>query len=664
MSTTSKDTSSKKKPTRATGSTQLRIAHFNDVYQVADHLVTRDDDTQNNVNAAKFATLLKSVTSQWEERRDGKKEGLILFSGDLFSPSLASSISKGWHMTSVLNTLGADVAVVGNHEFDFGYDHLARLAKDTVAPWLLSNIIDTKTDEVPYPLKKYHVEERLGVRIGFIGLVQQEWVTTISKWPEHFQYRPMATVGLELSAILREELDCDLIIALTHSHTSNDITLARDLFALSPSAPGYAGIPSKQGVDLILGGHDHYYWVSKGVTSWDGYDVEKEISGAASDEGDVLVVKSGSDFGDLSEVILTLKDTPEGSVRKKVIQSIEGKRHFTRDDTAEDAYMKRVVEHELPGIFEALNVPILWTEVVLNVQSEYIRYEESPIGNWIADSLRNVYDEALVKLVGKGADGVLATAGELRGDGYFQAPRVLTLLDLKRILLYDNPVVALEMGGETLWAAMESGLSKWPDTAGRFPAISGFRVSWDGSRASGSRVIGIWLKEQSTENGRPKVIEKPVLRTSDPKYVILVGGYIATGGDGYTVLNNPEKVTVVLDEEDGNAKSKFLLIQEYLQNLERSAPKKEKHKDSLEDAYQRFKTRRQAAPPKVGNNTAVTVTMSLATAIEAAPHPSPYKADDQEEADLLPKIHPVVDGRLKNEAPAKLEDAAESSDED
>lgn len=77
-------------------------------------------------------------------------------------------------------------------------------------------------------------------------------------------------------------------------------------------------------MDIILGGHDHFYYISKGVTSWDGYDVNQEVLGAEEDNGDVLIVKSGTDFRDLSEFTLELEDTPEGSVRKKLIRSIRG----------------------------------------------------------------------------------------------------------------------------------------------------------------------------------------------------------------------------------------------------------------------------------------------------------------------------------------------------
>lgn len=58
---------------------------------------------------------------------------------------------------------------------------------------------------------------------------------------------------------------------------------------------------------------------------WDGFDVTKPALGAEGDEGDILVVKSGSDFKDLSELQVTLRDTAEGSVRRKVISEIRGK---------------------------------------------------------------------------------------------------------------------------------------------------------------------------------------------------------------------------------------------------------------------------------------------------------------------------------------------------
>ena len=104
-----------------------------------------------------------------------------------------------------------------------------------------------------------------------------------------------------------------------------DVDLAKQIYALSPSAQEKASVASCHGADLVLGGHDHMYYISKGVTSWENFDLEKTTMGAEEDQGDILVVKSGTDFRDLSEIELELETTPEGSVRKKVITKITGK---------------------------------------------------------------------------------------------------------------------------------------------------------------------------------------------------------------------------------------------------------------------------------------------------------------------------------------------------
>ena len=83
-----------------------------------------------------------------------------------------------------MNALRVDCACVGNHDFDFGecispyvltpgFPHLTRLIHSTTFPWLLSNIVDTRTNAVPEPLKRYWRTERCGVKIGVIGLVEE-----------------------------------------------------------------------------------------------------------------------------------------------------------------------------------------------------------------------------------------------------------------------------------------------------------------------------------------------------------------------------------------------------------------------------------------------------------------------------------------------------------
>lgn len=76
-------------------------------------------------------------------------------------------------MVPVMNQLGVDVSLTGNHDFDFGYPHLSKLVDDTAFPWILSNIADRATSRPPKPFNEFVVFDRAGVRVGIIGLVEK-----------------------------------------------------------------------------------------------------------------------------------------------------------------------------------------------------------------------------------------------------------------------------------------------------------------------------------------------------------------------------------------------------------------------------------------------------------------------------------------------------------
>lgn len=79
--------------------TKIPILHFNDVYRVSPQKVNRSGDT---IDVTQFAALVDKLRGRWGQRtEDGKSDGLFLFSGDLFSPSVESSVTRGSHMVSM-----------------------------------------------------------------------------------------------------------------------------------------------------------------------------------------------------------------------------------------------------------------------------------------------------------------------------------------------------------------------------------------------------------------------------------------------------------------------------------------------------------------------------------------------------------------------------------
>lgn len=77
----------------------LSILHFNDVYRVTPQKLN-PAKPKETIDVTQFAALVDDLRDQWPPREDGKRDGLFLFSGDVFSPSVESSVTRGSHMVS------------------------------------------------------------------------------------------------------------------------------------------------------------------------------------------------------------------------------------------------------------------------------------------------------------------------------------------------------------------------------------------------------------------------------------------------------------------------------------------------------------------------------------------------------------------------------------
>lgn len=128
----------------------------------------------------------------------------------------------------------------------------------------------------------------------------------------------MVDVARKLSKELREgEEQCELIIAATHCRVPNDVLIANELGAVKHTDA------NQHGVDLVLGGHDHVYYVSRGVDTYEGEEFCVDMPGNENDKS-TYMIKSGTDFHDLSELELTLS-APQNAVRRRTITGIRGR---------------------------------------------------------------------------------------------------------------------------------------------------------------------------------------------------------------------------------------------------------------------------------------------------------------------------------------------------
>jgi 5'-nucleotidase len=248
-----------------------------------------------------------------------------------------------------------------------------------------------------------------------------------------------------------------------------------------------------------------------------------------------------------------------------------GKHHQISPSLRSCPKLRKVLDNILESVGASLKAPLCKLAAELDVRSHLIRTQESASADWFSDILRHTYDDALcMKGIKGGVDGVFICAGMLRGDSIY-GPGYLTLGDVLEILPFEDPLVVLEISGKTLWDALEASLSTWPAQEGRFPVISGFRVSWDSHRSPGQRVLGVWLLEEQADDAstmsNDSGFSTPTLKDGEsvsrddtkPIYKILTREYMAQGHDGFTPLKGNK---YLIDDESGQITSS--IVRKYL----------------------------------------------------------------------------------------------------
>lgn len=190
----------------------IHILHFNDVYQIFEW------KKEPVAGYARFKTAINHFQNL---------DPLILFSGDAFSPSTLTPITRGSHMASALNDLGVHASCMGNHEFDIEYEELEKRVKDANFPWLLTNVLNADTGKPLAGAKEFHIIEKFGHKIGIFCLAESSWVKDILTFPkEDVIYLDFVETAKKFNKMLRNEHSCDVVIALTHMRSSNDRKLA------------------------------------------------------------------------------------------------------------------------------------------------------------------------------------------------------------------------------------------------------------------------------------------------------------------------------------------------------------------------------------------------------------------------------------------------------
>lgn len=228
--------------TAAAKGRQLLILHTNDTHSC---VLPLNPNLADTMLAGRGGFLRRAAMIDQMRKED--KDLLLLDSGDFSQGSPYYTMFKGDVETELMNIMGYDAATIGNHEFDFGLENMARIFRKAKFPIVCANYDFTGT-VVEGLVKPYVIIKRKGVRIGIFGLSPKLDGLVMASTCAGVRYSDPIKTANAVADKLKNEEKCDVVICL--SHLGWDEAGLNDMEMMAKT----------RNIDLVLGGHSHSYF--------------------------------------------------------------------------------------------------------------------------------------------------------------------------------------------------------------------------------------------------------------------------------------------------------------------------------------------------------------------------------------------------------------------
>jgi len=444
------------------GPIKVSVLFFNDIHGYLSPFKIRTDTGKKEVGGvARLATLIETIRA---ENRIKDIRTLVLIAGDILQGTPMSTVFRGQPDVECFNAMGVDAMTVGNHEFDFGLQNFLELKQKARFPFLSSNIVKNDTKKrlcAPYVSLK--LTDKISVSI--IG-VTTKFLLTTTKF-ENVQAVDVLDPVQSVARVFEEVKDRGPVILLSHSKHQTDRAIA-------------AAVPE---LTAVIGGHDQI------------------LLSPFRKVGDVPIFQAFEKGRYLGRIDLQ-------------IDPISKKTHLVSNSYL-PVTANIIADPQIDGIIAGYRVKLDArfkevlgeSKVFLDAERERIRYEETNLGNFVADLLRE----------SSGARIALINGGSLRSS-IDAGP--ITLEDVYKTMPYANEIVTVELtGAEVLQALTRSVMGTREDEDGGFLHVSGIRF----------KVRGKAIEEAAVGNDKEPLEPGHIYR-------VAISDFLASGGDGYKMF--------------------------------------------------------------------------------------------------------------------------------
>lgn len=340
--------------------------------------------------------------------------------GDAVQGDFIGLTSEGSYIVDIMNEVGYDFAVIGNHEFDYGMERLSELIQQSEAKYLGCNIQYTgESENKLQAVKPYDIVKYGKTKVAFIGVTTPQSIS--SSTPTYFMEDDEyvyefsgAESGEELYICVQNYVDecrkqgADYVIVLAHlgdgeeyaPYSSNDL------------------VKATEGIDVVLDGHAH--------STIPNYTEKNKLG------EEVFISSTGTKLANIGQLVITA----DGSISTELIS----------DYIQKDEKIKTYIDIIQATYEEDLKKVVATAEVALSGYSEdgirLVRNRETNIGNFCADAYRYVAK----------ADIALVNGGGIRAD---LPAGEITYEDLFAVHPFGNTLCMVEATGQEILDCLE-----------------------------------------------------------------------------------------------------------------------------------------------------------------------------------------------------------------
>lgn len=381
-------------------------------YVAAEKLVilhTNDTHSQIDPNDKDLGGVLRRKVII-DSVRSNNRNTLLVDAGDAVQGTMFFNLFGGEVEYKMLDLLGYDMAIVGNHDFDNGSEKLAPLLKKNNLDWISTNY-DTSGGPLDGIFKPYVIKEYDGRRIGFIGLnLRPKGMISEGNY-NGVEYLDAIKAANATAWHLKHNEKVDLVVALSHLGYNG-----------KPEPKDVDVAANSEDIDIIIGGHSH--------TMLDPADRKTRVKNL--DGRDVLITQVGKSGMNMGQVTIDLDSLTSDYTTIAVDKRLDSR--INRD-------LADVITPYRHGVDSLMQIKVGRSAVELdNLKPGLL--------NFISDFALDVSK----KLTGKTADMALMNKGSLRhslpkGD--------ITMGMIMMMQPFNNHFEIIEISGKDLLEAFD-----------------------------------------------------------------------------------------------------------------------------------------------------------------------------------------------------------------